>query len=59
MKLALLKTKTLNAASPAALDTAIAAYVQGLATGEREATFLAIDYHESGGNYSVLITYTL
>jgi hypothetical protein len=55
MKLNQIKTKTLTGASAAALDTAVAAWVQ--ATGE--ATFLAIAYQVDAGTYSVLITYTL
>lgn len=55
MKLNTLKTKTLNAASPALLDTAIETFVRTLT----EAVFLSVDYCESGGNYSVFITYTL
>lgn len=55
MKLNQIRTKTINAASAAALDTAITTWVQA----QGEATFLDIDYCESGGNYSALITYTL
>jgi hypothetical protein len=54
MKLNQIRTKTLNAASAAALDTAIETWVQA----QGEATFLSIDFQESAGNYSVLITYT-
>jgi hypothetical protein len=59
MKLNQIRTKTLNAASAAALDAAIIAWVQGLSTTEQESTFLDIDYSEVAGNYSALITYTL
>lgn len=55
MKLNQVKTHCINAASAAALDTAVSAWLQ--TTGE--ATFLSIDYCESAGNYSVLVTYTL
>lgn len=55
MKLNQVKVHCINAATAAALDTAVNTWLQ--ATGE--ATFLALDYCESGGNYSVLITYTL
>lgn len=59
MKLSQIRTKCLNAATPIALDAAITNFVQSLTQTERESTFLALSYCESGGNYSVLITYTL
>lgn len=59
MKLNQIRTKTINAATAAALDTAITTWLQGLSATESESTFLDIDYCESGGNYSALITYTL
>lgn len=55
MKLNQIRTKTINAASALALDTAIETFVQ--AAGE--ATYLDMRYCESSGNYSVLIIYTL
>lgn len=59
MKLNQVKFHCINAASPAALDTAITAWLQSLTGGQAEASFMSVDYCESAGNYSVLITYTL
>lgn len=55
MKLNQVKVHCINAASAAALDTAVNTWL--IAQGE--ATYLDIAYVEAGGNYSVLITYTL
>lgn len=55
MKLSQVKVHTINAASAAALDTAVNDWLQ--ATGE--ATYIALAYVEAGGNYSVCITYAL
>lgn len=55
MKVNQIKTKTINAASASALDDAVAAWVQS----QSEAVLLAVAYVEAGGNYSVLISYTL
>lgn len=54
MKLSQLKTQTLQAANPAALDAAIAAFI----ATQTEATFLDLQYIVDGGSYSVIIVYT-
>lgn len=59
MKLNQIRTKTINAADPDDLDAAIQTWLHGLSSSESESTFLDIDYCESAGNYSALITYTL
>jgi hypothetical protein len=55
MKVNQIKVHLIDAASAAALETAITTWVQGLG----EATFIGIDYQVSGSSYSVLVTYTL
>lgn len=55
MKLNQVKVHCINAASAAALDTAVNAWL----VTQGEATHLSIEYSEAAGNYSVLITYTL
>ena len=54
MKLNQLKTKTIQGANPAALDTAIATFLTSIG----EATFVDLQYIVDGGSYSVIIVYT-
>ncbi|HTJ62148.1 MAG TPA: hypothetical protein VL333_13235 [Candidatus Saccharimonadales bacterium] len=54
MKLSQIKTKTIQAANAAALDTAITAFIET----QTEATFLDLQYIVDGGSYSVIIVYT-
>jgi hypothetical protein len=54
MKLNQVKVHCIDAATPAALDTAVNNWL--VTTGE--ATFLSILYSTNGGDFSVLITYT-
>lgn len=55
MKLSTVRVQVLNDVSAAALTVAVNNWL----VAQNEATFLAIDYCESAGNYSALITYTV
>lgn len=54
MKVNQIRTKTFNAATPAALDTAIAAWLQV----QGEATYLSLSFSSSAGDYAAIIVYT-
>ncbi len=54
MKVNQIKTKTFNAATPAALDTAIATWL----VTQTEATFMSLDFSTFSGDYAAIIVYT-
>jgi hypothetical protein len=54
VKLSAVKVKVFNAASAAALDAAVNAWLPA----QSEATLLAVLYAVDAGDYSVCITYT-